>query len=339
MRVGLIGMNYKLLGLEFRERFAREAKNMLEGDFHVSSGIPFVLLSTCNRTEIYFSTEDLAEGHSRILAKLKQEIGDFADHHLYSYFGEECFNHLAEVTTGADSVIFGETEIQRQVKESYEKASFSQNLPSCLHFMFQKSLKIGKEVRTSFSLPKSHVSLESTLSDLIRYFFGSKKDASILFVGFSEINRKIISFLKKKGFVNLYLTTRNKEAAEKNSFDLSCQFVDWLNISYWPKFDIVITGSLASQYLLRQDHLLGKEPCLIQTRLVIDLSVPRNVDPLVGKHPSILLFNMEEVNFFIDQKQRGIHKEKEKLKKKIVESVSLQLDLYRDKKNKVFVCA
>jgi len=327
MRVGLIGMNYKLLDLELRELFAKKAKKLSEENF----GFPVVLLSTCNRTEIYFSAEDLAEAHSLLLTELKKEIEEITEHHLYSYFGENCFSHIAKVTSGLDSVIFGETEIQRQVKEAYENASNLGVLPSCLHFMFQKSLKLGKEIRTTYSLPKTHVSMESTLHDLIRYFFTEDKDLSILFVGFSEINRKIIPFLKGKSFSKLHLATRSKESATQ----IPVQLIDWPALSNWPSYDVVISGSVASEYLLRADHLT-KFP---QNKLVLDLSLPRNVDPFIGRHPSITLFNIEEINSFIDQKQTRICKERELMKRQVEEKVLHQIELYHEKNNRIFVCA
>jgi glutamyl-tRNA reductase len=327
MRVGLIGMNYKLFDLDLRELFAKKAKKLSAENF----GFPIVLLSTCNRTEIYFSAEDLAEAHSLLLTELKKEIEEITDHHLYSYFGEPCFSHLAKVTSGLDSVIFGEAEIQRQVKEAYENASKVRMLPSCLHFMFQKSLKLGKEIRTTYSLPKTYVSMESTLWDLIRYFFSDEKDLSILFVGFSEINRKIIPFLKGKGFSKLHLATRSKEAA----MQMPVQLIHWPSLSHWPSYDVVISGSVASDYLLRADHLTSSP----KNKLVLDLSLPRNVDPQVGRHPSITLFNIEEINSFIDLKQKGICKERELMKKQVEEKVLYQIELYHEKNNRVIVCA
>ncbi len=331
MQVALVGMNYKLLDLEIREHFAREAQRLLEEGL----GLSLVVLSTCNRTEIYFSCVNLAEGHSIILSELKSKIGGFSDNSLYSYFGEKCFKHLAEVASGLDSVILGESEIQRQVKQAYEKAACSQKLPFCIHYIFQKSLKLGKLIRTDHSLPKSLVSMESIIADLIRYFFGEQKSQSILLVGFSEINRKIIPFLKGKGFSNLNLATRNIDAAEKMCLNFSCQLINWSELNSWPLHDIVICGSLASQYLLKQEHFTDE----VQNRLVIDLGLPRNVDPLVEKHPSITLFNIEEVNCFIDQKQRGMFKDKGLIKKQLEENVQNQIDLYYDKKSRVFVCA
>ena len=340
MHVGLIGISYKSSDLEVRELFIKASSKLLEEEFKVSSGVFLVLLSTCNRTEIYFTSEDLAEGHSAILAELKKEEGDLFEHKLYSYFGETCFDHLAKVTTGFESVIFGEAEIQRQVKDAYQKACLTQSLPSSIHYLFQKSLKIGKEIRTIHSLPKGSVSIESTVADLIRYFFGTDKSLSVLFVGYSEINRKVVSFLQTKGFLEISLATRNGDVAREMAQRQSIKLIPWFEIGAWPEYDVVITGTHSSQFLLRPDQIpsFGLTPS-IQTRLVVDLSLPRNVDPSIEKHPAITLFNIEEMNSFMDQKQRGSSKEKEKIRKKIEESVSSSFSLYQSKKKKIFVCA
>lgn len=333
MQAGLIGMNYKLCDLDLRELFAKKTQTLFK---ERPLAFPLVVLSTCNRTELYFSSNDLAESHSVLLSKLKAEMSDFADHSLYSYFGEKCFSHLAKVTSGLDSVIIGEGEIQRQVKEAYESASLFQEFPSDLHFMFQKSLKIGKDIRTEFNLPKTQVSIESVLGDIFKCFFKERRDLSILFVGFSEINRKIIPFLKGKGFSNLHLITRNVDAAEKARFTEFCTLHSWWELSSWPFYEAVICGSLSSEYLLTQGDLKGKQ---VQSKLLIDLSLPRNIDPALERHPSIALFNIEEINFFVSQKQEGMIKEKQNIKSQIAERVSRQISLYQEKQNKVFVCA
>jgi glutamyl-tRNA reductase len=327
MRIGLIGMNYKRVDLKLREHFARSAKKL-------SLQVPSVILSTCNRTEIYFSAEDLTQGHSEIVAALKEEMGEFGDYNLYSCFAENCFAHLAHVITGLDSVIFGEAEIQRQVKEAYEHSCQLRDLPAPLHFLFQKSLKVGKEVRTLFSLPRGNVSMESIVADIVRYFFRTDKTPSFLFVGFSEINRKIFSYLQEKGFSSLHLTTRNPQAVQQ--LPMKNFLVDWLSLSYWFRYDIVVCGSQSSDYLLRYDHLNNQE---IQTKLVLDVSMPRNADPLIGKHPCLTLLNIEEINGFISHKQQNFGKEKKLIYKHIEDLVSRQVELYHKKKSKVFECA
>ena len=192
MDVGVLGINYKSSELGIRESFAKASLTFSERN----SSMPLVVLSTCNRTEIYFSSDNLAETHSKLLFELKNTALENFEHMIYCYFGERCFIHLAKVTAGVDSVIFGEAEIQRQVKQSYSLSAAHCNLPSSMHYLFQKSLKIGKEIRTNFCLPKGHVSLESTLWDLSRCFFSEKKIINTLVIGHSDINRKVISYMK-----------------------------------------------------------------------------------------------------------------------------------------------
>lgn len=113
MRIGVIGINSKLASLQLRERLAKACQkhfalqNCLHGPHRI------VQLSTCNRTELYFYSHDLAEAHTYILNVLRQEIQDEFDQKLYSYFGCDCFQHLCRVATGLDSAIIGETEIQK----------------------------------------------------------------------------------------------------------------------------------------------------------------------------------------------------------------------------------
>ncbi len=338
MRVGVLGMNYKLSDLTMRELFAKKTKNLVEKGFLKHDKINQVVLSTCNRTEIYFSAEDLAEAHSCLLEKIREEMRSDEALHLYSYFGEQCFAHLAKVTSGVDSVLFGESEIQRQVKEAYEKAALVKSLPAPLHFLFQKSLKIGKNIRTDFSLPKNDVSLEGIIGDLVRYFFGAEKGISCLFVGFSEVNRKIMNHFHNKGFSQLDLATKSPEAIEKTFFNSFQQLLPWTHVSLWPTYDVIIAGSNAQEYLIRQNQMCPK---LFPSKkqLLIDLGLPRNIDPNLNRLPLAALFNIEEVNGFIEHKQKGMNKEKEEVQKIIDKNVKTQIGIYQEKISKVFACA
>jgi len=146
MRIGLVGINHKLASLSLRESLAKAFRKCF-GNSH-----PFILLLTCNRIELYFSSPDLAATHTAILSALKKETSCECDQKLYSFFGMECFLHLAKVTAGFDSAIMAETEIQGQVKQAYEEALKSKKLPSELHFLFQKSLHISKLCRSKYDL-------------------------------------------------------------------------------------------------------------------------------------------------------------------------------------------
>src|SRR5438132_1115680 len=122
MRVGILGTNFKTASLGVREALSLACQKKMPAFSEIVRKYACVILSTCNRVEIYFSAPDLAEAHSEILQVLKEEIQTPFEHQLYSYFGLDCFMHLAHVTAGLDSAIVAESEIQRQVKTSYEQA-------------------------------------------------------------------------------------------------------------------------------------------------------------------------------------------------------------------------
>ncbi len=329
MDIGVLGISYKSSELICRESFAKVSCEFLTK----STFFPVVLLSTCNRTEIYFSSTDLMQTYADFLS-LFNTRGDF-EQRFYCYFGEKCFDHLAKVTSGVDSVLFGEAEIQGQVKRSYERDS-SRQLPSALHYLFQKSLKIGKEIRTKFSLPRGLVSLESTLWDLSRCFFSEKMPVSLLLVGYSEINKLIISFFKSKGVFVMQLATR--QSKNELSPPSGTAFFSWDDIDRWVEFDMVICASHSSEYIIKANQL-PKDFSLLKTRLVVDLGLPRNVDPMITKNPQITLFNIEEINKFIEEKQQHSLVLQKDIQEHLEKLVKKHVVRYLEKKKRLYVCA
>ncbi len=296
MRVGVVGINAKSSELVSREKIAKAAVKLF-GPENFDLHLNFLLLSTCHRTEIYFSSHDLAESHSQILHLLRQEIDTPFEHKLYAYFGGECFSHLAGVVAGLDSVIVGETEIQGQVKRAYQNAHHHCLLPSPLHFLFQKSFKIAKEMRMSPHFPKADFSLEKVVFQLFEGVL--KQEEPVLFIGNSTINRKILTYFKKKRVQNLTLCTRDLSSAQELEIE-GLQLIDWQKLDFWSDFPLVICGTNQAEYLLNYQD--GKE---VKTRLLIDLSLPRNVDPRLGRHPQITLFNIEDLSLLLQAKERS----------------------------------
>lgn len=299
MHVGILGINHKSAKLQLREKLAKGSLSCLGNESSLSERLGCVVLSTCNRTEIYFSSEDMPKAHSELLAHLRQEIDQPFEHHLYSYFEEECFNHLALVTAGLDSAIVGETEIQGQVKQAYQNASCYRTLPYPIHFMFQKCLKIGKEVRSFYPL-QGQPSLEKILFSFSQSFF-HQKEYKVLFVGNSEINRKVLFFFRKKGISDLTLCTRSPQFAEGFAAEYEVELISWQKLHLWPSYDLVICATHQQEYLLFPQQLQKEDPSKV--RLVIDLSVPRTVDPLLASHPQMRLVNIEELSLLIDKSQ------------------------------------
>lgn len=332
MRIGVLGINYKSSDLKVRELLAKTAQAHLVAQYWNLRTFTYVLLSTCNRTEIYFSADDLAAAHTELIHLLRQDVDLSFEHSLYSYFGSECYSHLTRVTAGFDSIIFGEAEIQNQVKKAYENACQYQRLSSCMHYMFQKALKVAKQIRSQFHLPRNKASLQGVVSDLTKAFF-PLRSPSILFVGNSEINRLVLSYLHSKGWRNLHMTTRSPSAASPFLDKAGAQLLPWEDLQLWVRYDMIVCGTSHSEFLLKKEHcFLFTEPgSVIPASLIIDLSMPRSVDPQISKHPHISLFNIEEMNSFVSQKQKMNRLEKEQLTIVLDQVIAAQLACYHQK--------
>ncbi len=283
LKIGVIGLNHKTAGLALREAMAKGAA-ALGGDKAIFFPHPIVLLSTCNRTEIYFGGDDLTAAHSDLLNTLRRQIPDAFEHCLYSYFGIDCFEHLGRVTAGLDSAIVAETEIQRQVKIAYAKATEFCSLPSCMHYVFQKSLKIGKFIR-------NRLEMDLEIPPLFQAIWALSEDLytkRILLIGHSEINRKIARALFQKGLHNIALATQNPSAVSLPGVS-PCSRDE---LERWHDYDVIICASFSDRYLL--------SGTASSNQIIFDLSVPRNVDPTMqgGK-----LYNIEEVNQWIEQRR------------------------------------
>ena len=296
MQIGVIGINHKLADLKLRETLAKVCERRFHPRFSAHREQAFVLLSTCNRTEIYFSSKDLAESHSYLLSILRQEIEEEFDQKLYSYFRLECFYHLTRVTTGLDSACIAETEIQGQVKAAYEMAQKALCLTPDLHFLFQKALHIGKQIRSELNLGRGLPELEDAIVDTASHFFCDLNHIKILFVGASHINEKILSCKK---LPHIHLMTRSQDRARELKGRLNLETVTW-NLAAWVDYDWILFGTKASDYLIEPTNLSSR-------KLVMDLSVPRNVNPSLAKDPLVTLLNIDQLNRLLHTRHKQLH--------------------------------
>jgi glutamyl-tRNA reductase len=258
------------------------------------------------------------------LSVLRGAITDPFEHGLYSYFGEDCFAHLAQVTAGLDSAVTFETEIQRQVKIAYENGSMGHPLSKELHFLFQKCLKVGKTIRSTFPAAHTSIGLEQIIFQITHNFFRDLRGISILFVGNSEINRKILSYFNKKSESKILLATRHRSECPNN---VSVCDLDQLGSCL--DFDLVICGSFFHDYFIRREELEKKNH--FRLKLILDLAVPRNVDPLIKYHPKVQLLNIDDLTKFLDQKLSCYNQEIQSCLKKIREDVEKQTILFKQK--------
>lgn len=299
MQVGVVGVNHKLASLSIREALARVCAKHFSMFDPEHAPHHFILLSTCNRTEVYFHSPDLALAHSYILNLLKSADSQEVEQKLYSFFGSCCLHHLSRVTAGLDSAILAETEIQGQVKKAYIRAASQASLPPEFHYIFQKALKVGKTLRQSYWLPAGEMTLEKMVYETGSQFF-ENKPASLLLVGASEINAKILNYLHSKNLKEIMICNRSNEQGKRIADKFNINFLPWHDRCRWYNYDWIIYGTSSPEPLLQSAHLDQTE----KKHLIIDLAVPRNVDPNVGLAPNISLWNIDQINGKVHRTQQ-----------------------------------
>ncbi len=298
MQIGVIGINHRSKSLLVREQFARAFQSEFDSP---STRIPnSVLLLTCNRVELYFSSDQLASTHAHVLQRLNCHGLSPASYALYSYFGKECFFHLGRVITGMDSAILGESEIQRQVKIAYERRRKQTPLRHDLHYLFQKALKTGKALRNSYLARPKDRELPHSIEKAVSWLGVDLKGASILLIGYSRLNRTIAAFLQAKGCRSLALCTRMRTARISGA-----QTLDWSVLNHWQAYDVVICATQHSTYVLKEGKNLT---CEKKRTLLFDLGVPRNVDPSLGYHPSVYLCHLSQLEklLFVQEEECSV---------------------------------
>lgn len=333
MRVGVVGINHKLADLRLREALAKICQRHF-GSLQFVQDHHFILLSTCNRTEVYFTSNDLAATHTYLLSILRQDIEEEFDHKLYSYFGVDCFFHLTCVAAGLDSAIIAETEIQGQVKNAYETASHSALLPKELHYLFQNALGISKKIRTEFQLGHGMPNLEHAILQTGRHFFNHSTNPRILFVGASEINQKILAFLQMKDYSHITVCNRSDDPSSSLAKRYAVHQLAWGKLFTWHQYDWIIFGTKSPDYLIREADFCSQAK---GHKLVMDLCVPRNVEPKLAQDPRITLMNIDQINRLLKIRHRGIIHAVGNAERRINEETHRQADRYRQKEQSKIV--
>jgi glutamyl-tRNA reductase len=315
MQIGVLGVNHKSAPLSLREQVAHVCCACHKPDK--------VILTTCNRTEIYFSGDNLAEVQCEVFAELKKRLNHSSEHAFYSFFGEECFYHLACVTAGIDSKLLAESDIQRQVKVSYEMAKMRGHLSAALHYLFQKSLKVAKDARSHFPLFHSNVHLEGMVYQIVDSLLD--KNPSLLLIGNSETNRKIIHYFYRRKKGRMTLVSRDLETAHPFALDYGLTLKSRDELLSAHLYDGIISATTTDEYLLTS---LDSPR---HTRLILDLSVPRSVHPDIGLDPSLTLLNMEQIGELFTHAHTIRYSEVEQVKKFLESSVFAYTKRFRQK--------
>lgn len=293
MKFGVFGISFWNSNLIIREELIKVLETIFTDYFdQFNTCIP---LFTCNRVEIYFCSDDVDNYLSLLTRIIEEKMQKIVKPFFYYYFNEECLYHLIKVVSGLDSPVIGETEIQGQVKRAYQQACTQKKLPPLLHLLFQKSLHIGKKLRSKKDFNFAKEAFEQLIFNIIKKeFYKDLLSIKILFIGFSKINRKIFSFFLKKGFLylNFFSISQQNEKIDIKNFNKHL-FISQNELRDIENYDVVIFGTNFKNLSFKNFHIFAHE--LNKRKLIFDLGVPRNFS-LDYEEKQLDVYNMDNLN-------------------------------------------
>ena len=305
----MIGFNHKVAPVEVRERLAFRPEGIpialdriINGK---ASGIKeIVLLSTCNRTEVYICTCDLSSGETRLrdflteYAKLPpQQLQSIS----YVLRGEAAAEHLMQVAAGLDSLVLGENEILGQVRTAAEIARSARTTGPILSALFRYAIQAGKRARTETEIGRGDISVASVVVEMAEEAFGPLNQRTALLIGAGKISSITARALAKAGLRCVLIANRTFGKAQKLAKNLNGTAVHFDRLDdVLKRADIVICSTGAPHIVLHADAVEKAQKMRFGRPLLIaDLAVPRDADPTIASIPGVQLANIDDLESIV----------------------------------------
>ena len=310
MEIVLVGLNHRSAPVEVRERVsfttdqARQAAEELRarGILHET-----LVLSTCNRSEVYGvppeTTRESAAALSNYLSSFHSVHLDLLSPSLYHHYDRNAVRHLFRVASGLDSMMLGEAEILGQVREAYRIAYEHGATGPVLNRLFQGALEVGKRVRSETELGARPMSVASAGVKLAERIFGKLQERTALVLGAGLISEQVVSQLRDRNISRLFVMNRSLDRADHLAREFSGKVIawdDWESALTLP--DVIVSSVSAEEPVLRR-AVLEKAMAARGNRplFVMDLGMPRNVDPDAADLYNFYLYNIDDLTQIVQQ--------------------------------------
>ena len=304
-----IGLNHRSAPVEIREKMSFHPSQMqhILRELYSYPGLEgVVILSTCNRTEVYAATTDVEVGIRSIknfLANHHRVEDKELDQYLHVHTLYDAVRHLFRVVSGLDSMVRGETQILGQVSTAYQQAYDAEVTNKTMNVLFQTALAVGKRVRTDTLIDQHPVSISYTAVELAKQHFGELQGKGILIMGAGEMSTLTAKHLVAAGASTVLVSNRSYEKAVILAEECSGRAVRFDDMDqYLEKVDIVISATASTHFVLqpeRMQEIMTKRKG--SPMLLIDIAVPRDIHPEVGQIPFITLFDIDDLRGVVDR--------------------------------------
>ena len=317
MHILVVGLNHKTAPIELRERLhfpTTTLEEPLEKLAHYTEGGERVILSTCNRVELYGHVQHLAHGNSRLQQFLSDYHGiadDVLAPHLYSYHGEAALRHLFRVVASLDSLVIGEPQIAAQVKEAFTIARHANATSAIFNQVFERAFSVAKRVRTETRIGEHAVSISYAAVELAKKIFQDLSPKTVLILGAGEMSELTARHLISQGVQDLLVANRTLERACDLAARLGGQGVPLAELpSYLPKADIIVSSTGAPELVIQKSDVQNALK-LRKNRpmFFIDIAVPRDVAPAVNELENVYVYDIDDLQHVVDENRKARERE------------------------------
>jgi glutamyl-tRNA reductase len=304
MNLRAVGCNFRTAPVELREKLAFDAEKQGRAAVELAAryGAEAVVLSTCNRVELYvarptgerpfdagFAAEFLAESHGLPPGAVAPLLYEHADEHAV--------RHLGRVAASLDSLIVGEGQIVGQVRQAYEQAQLLGTTGPLLNALFPNAIRTAKRVRTETGIAKGHVSVSSVAVDYVRQVFDHFDDKTVLVLGAGKMGRLTLKHLQSLQPMRILVTNRSPQKAVEVAATCGGQPVPWEQLDdALAAADIVLSTTGAPEPVMPRSRFEAKVlPRMTRTMVVLDIAVPRDFDPTIHDGDRVCVFNIDDL--------------------------------------------
>jgi len=320
MKIQLLGCSHHASSLEVRERLAFTPEQVADAVRQLQRQFPnveAVLLSTCNRVELYVAVAD-----TDTLPDFSRLIAFLADYHqldpativneFYYHSGRDAVKHLLLVAASLDSMVIGEAQILSQVKQSFTIAEREQSNGPVTHHVFQTAYRVAKRVATETQISRRRVSIPSVaVAEYARQLFETFRDKHVLLLGAGKMGEETLRYLKREGAQTVVVLNRNPQRAECLARKLGASSGDWRELeSHIAWADLIVSTTSSRQPIISTAQFRQVQRQRSQRVLfVLDLAVPRDFEPGIAQFSNVYLYCIDDLQAACDENRKAREKE------------------------------
>lgn len=306
MKLQMVGCSHHTTTVQVREQLAfspEQCRDALKAWRQRHPDSEAVLLSTCNRVEMYVASEEADDCPTR------EEVAAFmADFHgmqpaqvldqLLDRSGEEAVKHLFTVSCSLDSMVVGESQILAQVKQAYEMAREGDHAGTLMHLAFQGANRVAKRVQNETTIHQRRVSIPSVaVADFAKQIFETFDDKKVLVAGAGEMGQETLRYLIDEGAKDITIVNRSLERAEALAGELAGNAAPWEQLfDLVAQADLIVSTTGATEPIVTEADFVELEQRRAQRPLfILDLAVPRDFDPAIDSHAGVYLYSVDDL--------------------------------------------